>query len=146
MEAIEAAGYEPGVDIKIALDPASSSFYGQDKTGQVKHPGKYVLRAEAKSVKTAQDMVDFYAGLCERYPIFSIEDGLGENDWEGWSVLTKRLGSEIQLVGDDLFVTNVKRLQMGIDRKVANSILIKVNQIGTLTETIEAVKLALKNS
>ncbi len=146
MEAIKQAGYEPGRDVKIALDPASSSFYGLDKTGSNKNPGKYVLRAEEQSVKTARDMVEFYANLCERYPIFSIEDGLSEDDWEGWRQLTDRLGKEVQLVGDDLFVTNVKRLQMGIDRKVANSILIKVNQIGTLTETIEAVKLAHKNS
>jgi len=146
MEAIKQAGYEPGTDIRIALDPASSSFYGQDKTGSNKNPGKYVLRAESQSVKSAQDMVEFYSNLCERYPIFSIEDGLSEDDWDGWRQLTDRLGKEIQLVGDDLFVTNVKRLQMGIDRKVANSILIKVNQIGTLTETIEAVKLAHKHS
>ena len=146
MEAIEQAGYEPGKDIKIALDPASSSFYGQDKTGSNKNPGKYVLRAESQSVKSAHDMIEFYSNLCGRYPIFSIEDGLSEDDWDGWRKLTDRLGKEVQLVGDDLFVTNVKRLQMGIERKVANSILIKVNQIGTLTETIEAVKLAHKHS
>ena len=146
VEAIAQAGYEPGADIKIALDPASSSFFGQDKTGGDKHPGKYVLRAEPQSVKSSADMVEFYSKLCDRYPIFSIEDGLSENDWDGWRLLTDRLGKEIQLVGDDLFVTNVKRLRMGIERKVANSILIKVNQIGTLTETIEAVKLAHKNS
>ena len=145
MEAIEKAGYKPGEDIKIALDPASSSFYGQDKTGENKNPGKYVLRAEAKQVKTAKDMVQFYEDLCDKYPIFSIEDGLSEDDWDGWKVLTDRLGKGVQLVGDDLFVTNVKRLKMGIDRKVANSILIKVNQIGTLTETIQSVKLAHKN-
>lgn len=146
VEAIEQAGYRPGTDVKIALDPASSSFYGQDKTGSNKNPGKYVLRAETQPIKSAADMVEFYARLCERYPIFSIEDGLSEDDWEGWGDLTKRLGKEVQLVGDDLFVTNVKRLKMGIERKVANSILIKVNQIGTLTETIEAVKLAHQNS
>ena len=145
MEAIEKAGYKPGEDIKIALDPASSSFYGQDKTGENKNPGKYVLRAEAKQVKTAKDMVQFYEDLCDKYPIFSIEDGLSEDDWDGWKVLTDRFGKGVQLVGDDLFVTNVKRLKMGIDRKVANSILIKVNQIGTLTETIQSVKLAHKN-
>ena len=145
MEAIEKAGYKPGEDIKIALDPASSSFYGQDKTGENKNPGKYVLRAEAKQVKTAKDLVQFYEDLCDKYPIFSIEDGLSEDDWDGWKVLTDRLGKGVQLVGDDLFVTNVKRLKMGIDRKVANSILIKVNQIGTLTETIQSVKLAHKN-
>ncbi|MBI1978293.1 MAG: phosphopyruvate hydratase [Candidatus Omnitrophica bacterium] len=145
MEAIQQAGYEAGKDVKIALDPASSSFYGQDKTGGNKNPGKYVLKAEAKPVKTAEEMIEFYAKLCDRYPIFSVEDGLAEDDWAGWSALTKRLGKKIQLVGDDIFVTNVKRLQMGIDQKVANSILIKVNQIGTLTETINAVKLAHKN-
>ena len=145
MEAIEKAGYKPGEDIKIALDPASSSFYGQDKTGENKNPGKYVLRAEAKQVKTAKDLVQFYEDLCDKYPIFSIEDGLSEDDWDGWKVLTDRFGKGVQLVGDDLFVTNVKRLKMGIDRKVANSILIKVNQIGTLTETIQSVKLAHKN-
>jgi len=96
--------------------------------------------------KSAEEMVEFYARLCERYPIFSIEDGLSEDDWNGWRNLTDRLGKEVQLVGDDLFVTNVKRLKMGIEKKVANSILIKVNQIGTLTETIEAVKLAHKHS
>ena len=146
IEAIERAGYKPGADIKIALDPASSSFFNQDKTGQNKNPGKYVLRTETKPVKSAQEMIEFYARLCERYPIFSIEDGLSEDDWDGWKALTDRLGDEIQLVGDDLFVTNVKRLKMGIDRHVANSILIKVNQIGTLTETIQAVNLAHKNS
>jgi len=146
IEAIEKAGYKPGTDIKIALDPASSSFFNQDKTGANKNPGKYVLRAEAKPVKTAHEMIEFYAQLCERYPIFSIEDGLSEDDWDGWKALTDRLGDEVQLVGDDLFVTNVKRLKMGIERRTANSILIKVNQIGTLTETIQAVKLAHQNS
>lgn len=142
VEAIERAGYKPGEEVKIALDPASSSFYGADKTGGNKSPGKYVLRAEAKPVKSAEEMVEFYARLCERYPIFSIEDGLAEDDWKGWRLLTERLGGRIQLVGDDLFVTNTKRLERGIREGVANSILIKVNQIGTLTETIEAVKLA----
>lgn len=145
MQAIEKAGYQPGVDIKIALDPASSSFYGQDKTGRNKNPGKYVLRAEKEPVKTAREMVEFYVKLCERYPIFSIEDGLAEDDWEGWKLLTERLGNRTQLVGDDLFVTNTKRLERGIKEKAANSILIKVNQIGTLTETIQAVKLAQEN-
>jgi enolase len=159
LEAVEKAGYRPGPDVKIALDPASSSFYGQDKTGGSKNPGKYVLLAEAKPVpaksrggsaapfggKTAEEMVEFYARLCERYPIFSIEDGLAEDDWGGWKLLTERLGAKVQLVGDDLFVTNTKRLEEGIKKKVANSILIKVNQIGTLTETIRAVKLAQKN-
>ncbi len=142
LQAIEKAGFKPGADVKIALDPASSSFYGQDKTGGNKNPGKYVLRAEAKPVKSAEEMVEFYERLCARYPIFSIEDGLAEDDWAGWKLLTDRLGAKVQLVGDDLFVTNTKRLEEGIKKKVANSILIKVNQIGTLTETIRAVKLA----
>ena len=145
LEAIEKAGYRAGTDVKLALDPASSSFYGQDKTGGSKNPGKYVLRAESKPVKSAEEMVEFYARLCERYPIFSIEDGLAEDDWEGWRLLTERLGPKVQLVGDDLFVTHTNRLAEGIKRGVANSILIKVNQIGTLTETIRAVKLAQEN-
>ncbi|HOW58517.1 MAG TPA: phosphopyruvate hydratase [Candidatus Omnitrophota bacterium] len=145
MEAIAKAGYQPGKDVKIALDPASSSFYGQDKFGGNPNPGKYVLCAEEQKVKTAEEMVEFYANLCEKYPIFSIEDGLAENDWDGWKKLTERLGGKIQLVGDDLFVTNTKRLTQGIESGTANSILIKVNQIGTLTETIEAVQLAHKH-
>ncbi len=136
LEAVGKAGYQSGRDIKIALDPASSSFYEE---------GAYWLEAEPEPKKSAGDMVDFYAKWVEKYPIFSIEDGLAEDDWGGWKALTKVLGKKIQLVGDDLFVTNVKRLQMGIDRKVANSILIKVNQIGTLTETLDAIDLAHKN-
>ena len=145
VQAIQKAGYDAGKDVKIALDPASSSFYGQDKTGASKNPGKYVLRAESKPVKTAEEMVEFYARLCDRFPVFSIEDGLAEDDWEGWRLLTERLGDRVQLVGDDLFVTNTKRLEQGIREGIANSILIKVNQIGTLSETIQAVKLAQKN-
>ena len=145
MQAIEKAGYRPGDEVKIALDPASSSFYGRDKTGGNKNPGRYVLRAAVKPVRTAEEMVAFYERLCAKYPIFSIEDGLSEDDWEGWKLLTERLGKHVQLVGDDLFVTNTKRLEMGIQKGVANSILIKVNQIGTLTETVRAVKLAEKN-
>ena len=136
LEAVKAAGYQAGSDIKIALDPASSEFYKN---------GKYHLLAETKPEKTSTDMVDFYEAWAKKYPLFSIEDGVSENDWEGWKTLTDRLGSTVQLVGDDLFVTNTKRLQMGIDRGVANSILVKVNQIGTLTETIDAVKLAQKS-
>ncbi len=136
LEAIKAAGYEPGTEVKIALDPASSEFYKD---------GKYILKAEAKQVRTSSEMVDFYENWVNKYPIFSIEDGLAENDWDGWKKLTDRLGSKCQLVGDDLFVTNTKRLNMGIERGIANSILIKVNQIGTLTETIDAVKLAHEN-
>ena len=136
LEAVEKAGYQSGRDVKIALDPASSSFY---------EDGAYWLEAEADPKKSAGDMVDFYAKWVEKYPIFSIEDGLAEDDWAGWKALTKVLGKKIQLVGDDIFVTNSKRLRMGIDRKVANSILIKVNQIGTLTETLDAIDLAHKN-
>jgi enolase len=146
MEAIAKAGYQAGKDVKIALDPASSSFYGKDKFGGNPNPGKYVLCAEQQQVKTADEMVEFYANLCEKYPIFSIEDGLAEDDWDGWKKLTERLGAKVQLVGDDLFVTNTKRLEMGIQSQTANSILIKVNQIGTLSETIAAVRMAQKNN
>ncbi len=136
LQAIDKAGYRPGQDVKIALDPASSSFY---------EDGAYWLEAEPEPKKSAGDMIDFYAKWVEKYPIFSIEDGLAEDDWDGWRELTKKLGKKIQIVGDDLFVTNTRRLQMGIDRKVANSILIKVNQIGTLSETLDAIHLAHKN-
>ncbi|MDA9101368.1 phosphopyruvate hydratase [Omnitrophica bacterium] len=146
MKAIEAAGYKPGQDIKIAIDAASSSFYGTDKTGGNANPGKYILGAEAQPVKSAEEMVEFYAQLCEKYPIFSIEDGLDENDWDGWKILTDKLGKKVQLVGDDIFVTNTKLLQRGINEGIANSILIKVNQIGSLTETIDCVKLAHQNN
>jgi len=136
VEAISKAGYEPGSDIYIALDPAASSFFKN---------GKYYLEAEKKPEKTAEEMIDFYAGLCERYPIRSIEDGLDENDWAGWVKLTERLGENVQIVGDDLFVTNTERLSRGIAENSANSILIKVNQIGTITETLDAIQLALTN-
>src|SRR3989338_5340029 len=136
LEAVDKAGYKAGRDIKIALDPAASSFFEE---------GAYWLQAEKSPRKTAKQMVDFYENWVSKYPIFSIEDGLAEDDWAGWFEMTKRQGRRIQIVGDDIFVTNVKRLQMGIDRKVANSILIKVNQIGTLTETLEAIELAHKN-
>jgi enolase len=136
LEAIEKAGYKAGKDVFIALDPAASSFYEN---------GKYILEAEKVPQKTADDMVEFYANWVSKYPIISIEDGLAEDDWDGWKKLTDRLGSKIQLVGDDLFVTNTKRLKMGIDKKVTNSILIKVNQIGTITETIAAINMARKN-
>lgn len=135
LQAIEKAGYKAGKDVFIALDPASSSFYEN---------GKYILEAEAVKEKTAEDMVNFYANWVSKYPIISIEDGLAENDWDGWKKLTKILSDKIQIVGDDLFVTNTERLKMGIAKHIANSILIKVNQIGTLTETIEAIKLARK--
>ena len=131
-EAIKAAGYEPGKDFKLALDSASSEFY---------EGGKYNLAGEGK-VKTAAEMVDFYEYLVGKYPIISIEDGLAEEDWEGWKLLTDRLGDRVQLVGDDLFVTNTKRLARGIELGVGNSILVKVNQIGTLTEAFDAMELA----
>jgi enolase len=132
IQAIGEAGYKAGKDIFLALDPAASSFYKD---------GRYDLAAEGAK-KTAAEMVAFYEGLVDRYPIVSIEDGLDENDWDGWKLLTDRLGSKIQIVGDDLFVTNIALLKQGIEKSVANSILIKLNQIGTLTETMEAVKLA----
>ncbi len=133
MEAIKAAGYTPGEDVLLALDVASSELYKD---------GTYLLENEAKSEKTAAELVDFYEDLVNRYPIVSIEDGMAENDWDGWKLITERLGKRIQLVGDDLFVTNSKILKEGIDKNIANSILIKVNQIGTLTETLEAIEMA----
>lgn len=132
IEAISKAGYEPGKDIYIALDPASSELYEN---------GKYNLAGEGK-VLTPEEMADFYVKLVEKYPIISIEDGMAEEDWEGWKLITEKLGHKVQLVGDDLFVTNTKRLEMGIERGVANSILIKLNQIGTLTETLNAIETA----
>ena len=134
LEAIEAAGYKPGEQIAIALDPASSEFYN-------KETGKYVFKKSDKRELTSSEMVHFYDNWARQYPIVSLEDGLAEDDWEGWRELTDKLGSKIQLVGDDLFVTNTKRLQRGIEEGVANSILIKVNQIGTVTETLEAIEL-----
>ena len=133
--AIEAAGYKPWEDFGICLDPASSEFYNEET-------GKYELTKSGQGEKTTDEMIDMYADWCEKYPILSIEDGLAENDWDGWKKLTERLGKKIQLVGDDLFVTNVEYLQKGIDLGVANSILIKLNQIGTLTETLDAIELA----
>jgi enolase len=147
IRAVEAAGYAPDEDVFIALDPASSEFYGQDAKGEgIEAEGKYVLAAEAEGeqVKTSEDMVAFYADLCDQFPIISIEDGLAEDDWEGWKALTDELGDRIQLVGDDLFVTNVERLQRGIDSDTANSILVKVNQIGTLSESLDAIETAHK--
>jgi len=135
LEAIAKAGYKPGKDISIALDPASSSFYID---------GKYILEAEKKRENSSSDMIEFYSKWVDKYPIVSIEDGLAEDDWDGWVKLTESLGKKIQLVGDDLFVTNTKRLKMGIEKHVANSILIKLNQIGTLTETKEAIEMAKK--
>lgn len=137
MEAIEKAGFKPGVDMYIALDAAASEFYDEAT-------GKYNFASTGES-RTSAEMVAFWSDWCERYPIISIEDGLAEDDWAGWKLATEKLGHKIQLVGDDLFVTNSKRLQQGIEQGVANSILVKVNQIGTLTETIEAVNLATRN-
>ncbi len=136
VEAIEKAGYRPGEDISIALDPASSGFYD----GETK---KYNLKTEGRSL-TSEEMVKMYARWIEKYPIILIEDGLSEDDWEGWKVLNKTLGGKIELVGDDLFVTNVKRVERGIKENSANGVLIKLNQIGTLTETIDTIKLAYK--
>ncbi|MEN3352064.1 MAG: enolase [Betaproteobacteria bacterium] len=132
IEAIEAAGYRPAEDIALALDCASSEFYDD---------GVYKLRSEKRTMK-APELVDYLAGWVEKYPILSIEDGMAENDWEGWKLLTQRLGQKVQLVGDDLFVTNTKYLQQGIDQGIANSVLIKVNQIGTLTETFACIEMA----
>ena len=136
VEAIELAGYTPGEDIAIALDPAMSELY---------RDGKYHLDGEGKVLSSAE-LVDYWVRLVDNYPIVSIEDGMAEDDWDGWAVLTEALGTRIQLVGDDLFVTNARRLQMGIDRKVANSVLVKVNQIGTLTETLDTVELATRHA
>ncbi len=138
MQAIEKAGYKPGEDVVIALDAAASEFYDAKKE-------RYSFQSTGDEM-TASEMVDFWKEWTKKYPIVSIEDGLHEDDWKGWKLLTKTLGSKVQLVGDDLFVTNTKRLQKGIDDGIANSILVKVNQIGTLTETIEAVNLATRNS
>ena len=134
-EAITKAGYKPGEEIAIALDPAASEFYDAGKK-------KYVFKKSDKSEKTSDQMVEFWSNWVKQYPIISIEDGMAEDDWEGWKNLSNALGKKIQLVGDDLFVTNSERLQQGIDKGVGNSILVKVNQIGTLTETLEAVRLA----
>jgi enolase len=135
LEAITQAGFKPGDEIGIALDPAASEFYDKDKK-------KYIFKKSDKSERTSAQMAEFWASWVRQYPIISIEDGMAEDDWDGWKMITDMLGKKIQLVGDDLFVTNSARLAMGIERGVANSILVKVNQIGTLTETLEAMKLA----
>ncbi|HEY8172488.1 MAG TPA: phosphopyruvate hydratase [Dehalococcoidia bacterium] len=134
IEAIERAGYKPGKDLAIALDPASSELFD-------KKQNRYVLPREGKSL-TSEQLVDHWASWCEKYPIVSIEDGMAEDDWRGWALLSQRIGDRVQLVGDDLFVTNTKRIERGIQERSANSVLIKVNQIGTLTETLEAIGLA----
>jgi enolase len=135
VEAIERAGYTPGKDIAIALDPAMSELF---------RDGKYHLAGEGK-VLTSQELSVWWTTLVNNYPIVSVEDAMSEDDWAGWSLLTQAIGSQVQLVGDDLFVTNARRLRMGIDQNVANSVLIKVNQIGTLTETLETVELATRH-
>ena len=142
VEAIEQAGFKPGVDVVLALDVASTEMYEEAK--KIGKEGSYYFW-KTDDLKTVDEMIDYLVGLTEKYPIVSIEDGLSEEDWDGWKKLTDRLGSKIQLVGDDLFVTNIKRLQKGLDNKTANSILIKLNQIGTLTETLDAIELAKKN-
>lgn len=136
MLAIQKASYVPGVDVKLAIDVAASEFY---------HDGKYVLASEGRSLST-EELVDFYVELCEKYPICSIEDPVDENDWEGFTLITERLGDRVQLVGDDLFVTNPKCLQKGIDLKAGNAILLKVNQIGTITETLDTIALAREHN
>jgi enolase len=137
MEAIDKAGYKPGDDVMIALDPAASSFYNGDK-------GKYVLAGEGGCELSSDEMISFYANLVSKYPIISIEDGLDENDWDGFVKLTAQIGNQVQIVGDDLFVTNTRFLKKGIDMKAANAILMKVNQIGTLTESFAAIEMAKK--
>ncbi len=139
LQAIEKTGYKPGEEVALALDVASSEFYNKDKK-------QYVLEAEAQPEKTPEELADYYVMLCQKYPIISIEDGMDENDWVGWKLLTAKLGEKIQLVGDDLFVTNRERLCRGIEENIANSILIKLNQIGTLTETMDVIEIAKRAS
>ena len=142
-EAVEKADYKWGEDIKIAMDPAATELY-DEKDGKYHFPGESKMTGK-EVVRTSEEMVAFWKALCEKYPIISIEDGLAEEDWAGWQLLTKELGDKVQMVGDDLFVTNTTRLQKGIELKAANAILIKVNQIGTLTETFNAIQLANRN-
>jgi len=149
LEAVKKAGYEPGSDIRIALDVAATELYGDAKKNGKE--GMYYFEGESKMTgkevyRSAEEMVDMYEALAKKYPIISIEDGLDEDDWAGWKLLTDRLGDKLQIVGDDLFVTNPERLQKGVDTSTANSILVKVNQIGTLTETFEAIKLAHRHN
>jgi enolase len=136
LEAIQQAGYKPGTEVAIALDPAASEFYEN---------GKYVFKKSDKSAKSSEEMVQYWAKWVKDYPIVSLEDGFSENDWQGWALLTKELGDEIQLVGDDIFVTNIQIFAEGIEKKIANSILIKLNQIGTVSETLDAIDLARRN-
>lgn len=139
VEAIQVAGYRPGADFGICMDPASSEFYNAETH-------MYELSKSGQGVKSTDEMIDMYTDWCNKYPIISIEDGLAENDWEGWKKLTERLGNRVQLVGDDLFVTNVEYIKKGIKEKCANSVLIKLNQIGTLTETLDAIELAKQHN
>ena len=136
MQAVEEAGYQPGRDIALALDCAASELYDKNR---------YVLEAEKQRERSSEEMIAYYAKLLDRYPILSIEDGLSEVDWKGWKMLTEKLGKRVQLVGDDIFVTNVEIFAKGIDEGIGNSILIKLNQIGTLTETLEAIELAKRS-
>ena len=138
LRAIEGTGYKPGDQIALALDAASSEFYDKN--------GRYIFKKSDKSAKSAADMIELYADWVTKYPIVSIEDGLAEDDWDGWQMLTRELGRKVQLVGDDLFVTNTERLARGMGMGVANAILVKVNQIGTLTETLDAINMARKAS
>ncbi len=142
VQAIELAGFRPGIDFFIAMDAAATELY--EAAAKAGHEGQYLFW-KSGVMKTRNEMVDFWADLVMRYPIISLEDGLSEDDWEGWQLLTKRLGGKIQLVGDDLFVTNTRRIQKGIDLSVSNSVLIKLNQIGTLTETLQAIEMAGQN-
>lgn len=144
VEAIKASGYEPGADVQIAIDVASSELY-QEKTGMYHFPGESKQKGE-EIIRDAAEMIAYYERLLDKYPIFSIEDGLAEDDWEGFRTMTERIGGRVQLVGDDLFVTNVKRLDAGIKLNAANAILVKVNQIGTLSEAFDAVDMAMRNS
>jgi enolase len=139
LESIKSAGYEPGKDIFIAMDAASSEFYNTDKK-------KYIFHKSDNREFTSEELVDYWVEWTKKYPILSIEDGLAEDDWEGWKLLTEKIGDKVQLVGDDLFVTNVKRLKRGVDENIGNSILVKVNQIGTLSETIDAIEMATQSS
>lgn len=140
IDAVVKAGYKPGDDIKIAIDAAASELYNEE-TGKYHFPGESKMLGK-EVVRSSEEMIDYYEELCNKYPIISIEDGLDEEDWEGWKLLTDRLGKRIQIVGDDLFVTNTNRLKKGIEKGIANSILIKVNQIGTITETFDAIQMA----
>src|SRR3954463_10143760 len=146
IEAIQQAGYTPGEEIAIALDPAASEFFVKEgNTSDLSKAGKYVFKKSDKSEHSPEQMVRYWSDWVRKYPIVSIEDGLAEDDWHGWSLMSKELGDKVQLVGDDLFVTNPERLQQGIDENVANSILIKLNQIGTVSETLDAIELAKRN-